>query len=611
MSTGRAVIDLWRRARPFRVATAAAAVSTVLAFVSAGQRTTPPAPTPTPTPNKVGGGGGGGGGGSQPPPSQSQSCGPQGVAQVAAPVVVSQSGNMPSNVQMQGGTVSTGGIPADVQARFTRFVTQVDAATREQREGESCARMEGAVGILNPQDFAWADCFADGKDKLVLAQDCEQKFAASEARFARLEEAYGDLQDDRSAPLLERLANARAAMTDFDRTRERWNATSEIRQAGNRARTELDASTDRIQRLTLAAQAPNSDTDPDAMRALAAAGALTSFDRARLDTVQQAMLERSQEAARRLDESDDRFNDLGDALSSLSADDPASRESLIAAVSRLTSFDLSRATPTQLDDIEKAKSDAASFALQDLVRSTADVDPQSAPAPHLAKLRDLRSVILENGGSLTPSSEQQEALEKARMATVRLEQSDQRIANMREMVERVQQGGPAALGDQVLRVYEAISDFDISRMSDEEEDLFERLAAARDVTIATEQRELTRDVPMFIRPATADPLTQEAVDSLRSILRSDGYSVVDAEEQSAVTVSVDRSDVVEKSLQVGSRKVVTAEVTLRASAEWTFAGEAIRIPSVSSDAFGGAAAAEAVSDAARGLAEEIFALTVQ
>ena len=57
----------------------------------------------------------------------------------------------------------------------------------------------------------------------------------SEARFARLEAAAAQAEEDGSAPKLERLADARAAMTPFDNTREAWNASRALVAAGDAA----------------------------------------------------------------------------------------------------------------------------------------------------------------------------------------------------------------------------------------------------------------------------------------------------------------------------------------------------------------------------------------
>ena len=76
---------------------------------------------------------------------------------------------------------------------------------------------------------------------------------------------------------------------------------------------ELDASTVRIARLEAAAAAPGAGVDPVATRRLGDAGALTSFDIARLTAAQAAMLDRARAASERLAESDVRFERLGTA----------------------------------------------------------------------------------------------------------------------------------------------------------------------------------------------------------------------------------------------------------------------------------------------------------
>lgn len=615
MALGRASIDLWRRSRPFRMLAAAAAVCTVLAAVT-GLRGGG-------TGGQVAGGGGGGGGGQVAgsvggggapppvPPSSPASCGPPAPPARAVPSVVGAPGSAPPShvsVPQTGAPAAAGGPPSDVMARFRQFVTRVDAAAREQREGERCARMADAIQLLEPNDYAWADCFPDGQDKLVLAQDCNANFAASEARFARLEAAAAQAGEDGSAASLERLADARAAMTPFDSTREAWSASGALVEAGDDAARQLDASTARIARLEAAASAAGAAEDPAATRALAEAGALTSFDIARLTAAQSAMLDRSRAAGERLAESDARFERLAASLAGLSADDPAARDALITAVSRLDAFDLARADAAQAADIASARASATRFALNDLVAAAGGIDPATATAAQLDRLRDLRAVILRNDLPETLTPEQSAALDVARVATARREASDRRLAEMRATVDRVETGGPAALGEDVLRAHAALTDLDLSRMDAADEEAYAALEAAREVTLATRDRALTRDVPVFVRGAAEDAPTRMAVDGLRTALRRDGFLLVTAEERSAVTFTVGPVAFSEREDRLGNSVIRSARVSIEVDGRWTFADQTIPVPPAEAEIVGRGAAEEVIPEAVAELAGSISAL---
>ncbi|MEE4209536.1 MAG: hypothetical protein V2I43_09745 [Parvularcula sp.] len=611
MSIGRASIDLWRRSRPFRALAAATAFCTVLAVITGLRGGSAPPSNPVGNLNSNAGIGHGG----SASPATPASCGPPSQPQKAVPsVVAGPSGGVPANVSVpQGaGTPTASGPPADVVARFRQFVTRVDAAAREQREGERCARMSDAISLLETTDYAWADCFADGPDKLVLAQDCSANFADSEARFERLREAANAVAEDRSAPRLERLADARAAMTPFDRTREAWAAANAQVEAGDLARGELDASTARIARLEAAAASVSEPMTPAEAAALAQVGRLTSFDLARLSPEQEQMVARARDAVQRLSESDARFERLAAALASLSEEDPAARDALIAAVSRLDAFDLARANPAQSADIAQAKASATRFALDDLVAAAAGVDPAVATAAQLDRLRDLRAVILENDMPETLTLEQTAALETGRMAAARRDRSDRRLAEMRAIVDRVETGGPAALGEDVLRIYDSLDELDQARMDEADRVDYAALGAARDITLATRDRTLTREVPVFVRGlAEGNETVDYAVDRLRSALRRDGFVVVDAEERSAVTFVVTRLDLEESNASFGSTTISGSVATIDLEGSWTFAEQAIRVPSASgqSSAFSGSATEEAIAEAITDLTANIAGLT--
>ena len=291
MSISRLALGLWRRSRPFRILTIAAVGMTGLTLLSGqlprgGQAPSPPGSTQPPA-----------GGGSAPapvastragsqPPQLPAHCGPAG-AGLQAPLVVGS--QVPANVTAVTGPQT--GMPLDTQARFNHFLTLVDAAAGEPRLGEHCARMQDPISLLEPQDYAYADCFPDGSAKLVQAQKCAQDFAASQARFTRLVDAAAAAARDGSAPQVEKLAQVRVALVPFDETRERWKEVAEQVAAGDRAVNEIAGSDARIAELERATGAAAAGGDAAGIASLARAAALKPLDLGRLDPAQKEALE--------------------------------------------------------------------------------------------------------------------------------------------------------------------------------------------------------------------------------------------------------------------------------------------------------------------------------
>lgn len=613
MSIRQNTLDLWRRAAPFRFLVIGATVFTALALFS-------------------GRGGGGSGSGAPPAPVQTAatspgaatapaasapaasgasraaagSCGPQGQLALQAPIVVSATGQTPSNVSMPAAT-QPGGMPPQVQSRFTQFVTRVDAANLEQRMGERCVRMDGALGLLASDDYPYADCFQDGERKLVLAQTCATDLAASETRFERLLSAYGERTADRSAARTEELALSRQRMTDFDRTREKWALNDRAVAAGDAAAQEIAASDQRL--AALAATSGLSPSNPQDLERLAAAAKLTALDRARLTPQTQEALARAEEAQTRLNDSDKRLSALAAAMRGGPSADDESRAGLIATLSSLTEFDLARATPEQSALVEQARSTAAQFAASDLARAAASTDVATAGPEELQRMSDLLSAARRYGAPPEPGSAAALAFAQADQAAARLAQSDRRLAAVREKAAQFEAGGPSVLDGEVLTIHDAVTAFDKARMTEADLRAFARLEQAREITLATQSRKLTRDVPIFLTAEAQDELTRLAVTELRRALSDDGFRLVGAMEQAAILMRVSRSEVETKSVMLMSSSVQTAEVDLKLSAQWTVSGETLTIPSAGGRALRGEprllgqeAIKDAAANAARGVA---------
>ena len=302
---------------------------------------------------------------------------------------------------------------------------------------------------------------------------------------------------------------------------------------------------------------------------------------------------------------------MSTALNATRGGEAGGRQALIAAVSGLQDFDAARATPAQTAEITAARSEAAAFALEDLTGVARIFDPATAPPAQFQQLADLASVVTRYGAVATPDPEQQAALDKARAAAAALAASDQRLQTMRDTMAAVDKGGPAALGRQVLEAYDAIGPFDTARMNDADLALLDDLAAAREVTTATESQVLTRSVPIFVRAAGASADAQDAVEKLQERLRAAGYQLVGAEEQSAVKFDLSASEMQKRTMSVGNVKVETAEIDLTLTGAWTFAGGALPVQQVDGVGRGRGAAAEAVESAVEKLVEAIDALAGQ
>jgi hypothetical protein len=292
MSIGRTTIALWRRSLPWRIAVICAAALTVLALLAENSSRQIAGST---APSGPASGNAGLPSGVPSSSTVSQQCGPQGQLTLQAPIVVSPSGSLPPNVQSVAQSAPTqGSIPAPVLSRFRQFITRVDAANLEQRLGERCVRMNGALEELDASDFAYADCFQDGEQKLVVAQSCSGDYEASETRFARLLASYEAISGDASASAVEELARARQRMLPFDETRERWGLIDTAVSAGDQSIATIEASDRRI--AVLEAINGREASSLEELERFAAASELTAFDRSRLAPETRITLERAEQA---------------------------------------------------------------------------------------------------------------------------------------------------------------------------------------------------------------------------------------------------------------------------------------------------------------------------
>lgn len=611
MSVGQTTVDLWKRSVPWRAVVILAVVSTVLALMSGGPATrqavsSGPSGTNTTTPGSAVVG---------TPSSRaaSQQCGPQGQLTVQAPIVVSASGSVPSNVQNSSQQPpGQGGIPTPVLSRFRQFVTQVDAASLEQRLGERCVRMHGALDELEASDYAYADCFQDGEKKLVTAQSCRSDFEASETRFARIRNAYEASLGDASAATVEELARARERMLPFDETRERWGLSDAAVAAGERAIATIEASNQRIANLEALDQQDLSTAE--GLQLLAAASNLTALDRSRLSPQSRPLLERAEQANSALAASDRRLEEVGTALQGSPTVDASSRAELISALSALTDLDIARASSVQTSLIEQAKETASRFALEDLVAAVQGISLADLTPEEMERIRDLASAARTYGVEQALDASENAAFALADQAINILEQSDRRIRDLHETIARIDTGGPSALGDDVIQTHDTLTEFDQERMSDADIRAYTRLTEARQITLASREGALTRDVPIYVRSSEADELHSLALSVLERELRDQGFELVDALERAAIDMVLDLSEVTEKRVQFSGTSLDTAEVELSIAARWLVSGEAIPVPRVEGTAAGNdptSLAREAVSEAAERMVFELVSVSEQ
>lgn len=579
MSLGTHASQLWKRSRPFRFTSIAALLVTVLAVVSGlkGQSGTNVANQTTPPNPPVNSSGTGGqnpqaGGGSAAATQQAMvQCGPAGATQLAAPLVVGNT--QPSNVTavQPSSNQSQGGVPLDVVGRFNRFIVKVDAAKVEPRRGESCALMEGALSILEPSDRAYDTCFQDAASKLRDAENCANSHAASEQRYSALLAAHEAFSDEPSSPNIASLARAQSDMIDYDKARERWRQVTPIITEAQEASASIAESDIRIGRLVGASNAARSG-GPAEIEALAAAAALEQLDIARLTPEQEDMLGAARAARSDVQDSDQRLDALAVAVQSVIGGGAGMRAELIKAVGALTSFDVARADAVQSQTIARAKTEASQFALDDLMAEAKGLSLSTASAEQHQRLVDLAAVVTGHGGIAEPTPQQSAALLLAQEATAALARSDRRLATMSATIDAVRAGGPSAMGDDVLKSFDAVTEFDRSRMTEEQKKDLAALEDAREVTVTTAERALTRAVPIFVTAEGPGP-TQLALEELKKALRSDGFNLVDTREASAVHLMLDVGDLRERENTFGNTTVKTARIDIGLRGEWTIADD--------------------------------------
>ncbi|WP_300034166.1 hypothetical protein [uncultured Roseobacter sp.] len=576
MSLGTQATQLWKRSRPFRFSSIAAVLMTVLAVVTGqswNNNTSPPQqnnPTQnnTVTPNNQQVNSQGGGGSSQQAMVQ---CGPAGSTQLAAPLVVGNS--QPRNVTaVQPSTnQAQGGVPLAVIGRFNQFIVKVDAAKVEPRRGESCALMEGALAILEAGDRAYDTCFQDATSKLRDAESCANTHSASEQRYDALLATHTAFSSEPSSSNIAALALAQSDMTDYDKARERWREVMPIITEARAASASIAESDIRIERLVGAANAARSGGAAEVEK-LAAAAALDQLDIARLTPEQEAMLDAARAARSTVQDSDRRLDALAVAVQSIAGGSSDVRAELISAVGALTPLDVARADPTQTQTIARARSEAARFALNDLVAEARGLSLATASAEQHQRLVDLAAIVTSHGGITEPTPEHTAALSLSNEAAAALARSDRRLATMSATTETVRAGGPSAMGEDVLKSYDAITDFDKSRMTEDQKFEFDALRKAREVTITSREGELTRAVPIFVSAEGAGP-TNEALRAFYDGLQRDGFNLVDTLEASAVHLKLRVGELRDQDNKVGNITVKTARIDIGLSGEWTIADD--------------------------------------
>lgn len=605
MSIGPQIFTLWRRARPFRVtvflalaATAAAVLSGSLPGGSTSQQIAQnnqnipggpgtPQAAPSPAPSS--------------PASTSARCAAPGSG-AQAPIVVGS--NVPSNVKAVS-VAPPAGMPLETESRFRKFQVQVNAATAEARMGESCALMSGALDLLQAIDYAYAECFAGGNDLLTKAQNCSQRHAQSETRFANLSSTFSAVAANRSAPQITALARARADMTPYDESREVWKQKAEQVAAGDVAQAAIKASDARISQLVQAASAATANGGFAETEALARAAGLDALDLPRLSPDQASLLEQARAARERINDSDRRLDRLAEAVELRRTSSKDSRGELIAAVSALTAMDTARAGPAQATMITSAKSEAAAFAMDDLLEETRTFNPQTAPASQFKRITDLADVVKGHGGITQPTGPQAQALAVAQDAVAALTRSNRRLESMSATAAAVKSGGPASLGNQVRKNYEDITQFDISRMTDRQRQDYDSLKAAREVTLATEAKTFSRSIPLFVGADGNHPQMAKALAALKSVLTEIGFRIVEAEEQSAVRLKLNVGEARTTKLSTGSASFDSVRQPMTMTGDWTFASDKLKPLSVQGVGNGQNARDNAFNEAIKKLAEGV------
>lgn len=604
MSLGTQTISLWRRAGPFRAVTIAAVAMTVLALLF-GRGGGPTGSNVQTANTSTSTGGGSSTVNTPPPPPQMVQCGPSGNTQLAAPLVAGS--KQPANVTaVAPSSGQSNGVPLAVIGRFNQFFVTVDAAKSEQRRGESCALMSDAVSILEPADFAWASCFQDGQSKLTDAQACTQSHAQSEARYDRLVMAHEAYEQEPSSANIAALAQARTDLNSYDEARERWREVAQILAEAEAASASIARSDARISRLVAASTAAQSGGAPQ-LEALASASTLEQMDIARLTPEQNRMLEAARSAKSEIQDSDTRLDAIAIALDAVMADDAGSRADLIAAVGALAPLDLARATPQQSESIARAKAEAAAFAVRDLVSEAGAFQAANATADHHQRLIDLADVVTGHGGVAEPTPEQAAALARAQEAAAALARSDRRLNAMSTTMAAVRAGGPSAMGEDVYKIYDAITDFDRSRMNEDQKTDFAALGDARAVKSATMAGKLTRTVPIYLS-ADGGNGPNDALTDLKNVLLQDGFTLVDTEEASAVHFRLDVGELRKSGLKTAGITVETARIDMRLTGTWTIDQDSLKTMRAEGIGRGRNAEEKAMADAVNKLFGDIAEL---
>lgn len=462
--------------------------------------------------------------------------------------------------------------PPDTVARWTRFETEFAAAQKEPRQGVSCALMADALKILEPVDLGFYSNDKTKQDKRVEAQACKNRVEQSDVRLKTLLAAYAAASRDDSAQTVARLSNAYIAIDTFDRSRTTSPEQKNALARGEQAEAEVKQSDARVKALESSAQAVQTDATATNLDGLAkAAKAVTGFDRARMSKLQLGMLERGQEAIDRVRESDARLSDLSTSLAmARSSTDVAIRQTLIDAVAALTEFDKERANPAQQAAIEEARGQAASYALDHLVRSAATFDPSSSDPEPYERLKGLKILVTQYGDTLNATPEQTAALQQADVAIARLDESNRRLRALADAADAWNRKPGPAVAPTVLAAHEAITDLDQARMSPEQRDAYKTVTNA--TSIIEDSGKPSEDVLTYVTAKQDSEYKDVLVQSFRNELSAAGYALASAREEAALIVELDDTAVELSSVTIGTQTVDGATAALAMRATWAYDG---------------------------------------
>ena len=574
---------LWRRAFAWRVLVTAASITSVAAIavhsdiaalMKNGQPSLPVGGAPPPAPNPTGG-----------TPAVGGST-PAGCQQIGTPPPIPSPGNATVFAPPTGYSQETLG-------RVQDFSSRVQASATVGQLGLRCERIAGAADLLKSEDLAYIRCDSDLADKLSAVRGCDREIADSDVRRASLSAALTTWRADRTATAAIEIAAAGAALdTPFDRSRSASLETEQGLREADEARALLSESDARIKRLAAAAAlAPDDTASPEALQALAAAAReLSVFDRQRMTQGDRTAADLGAAVAAAIAESNTRFADLDAALalSRASSGDSVS-QALIAAVDALTPRDMRWTTPARDAAIAQARAAAAGYALSRLEEAAVTYGAEDADAAE--ELRRLLNAVEANGGVPAPTEAQTRALDVAGSAAARLAQSDQRLAAARAAAARWRSNPAGELGGDVEAGREALTAFDMQRVTAEDRTAIATLDQALDVLRASAEGKWSwsnrGDVAVHVRTLSGEPELQAAAETLRDELERRGFATAPSPEGSAIDLALRWRGAQEASLSTGGTTVRSVSATVGVEAVWSFTGDAAFAVTETGDQAGG------------------------